>query len=85
MTTLRSVTLAVTGGIAAYKCCELVRGLKKAGIDVHVAMTAHAAAFVGPVTFEALTATRLPLRNGRPVLRVRCPTSSSTVLAISSS
>ena len=37
MTTLRSVTLAVTGGIAAYKCCELVRGLKKAGIDVHVA------------------------------------------------
>ena len=48
MTTLRSVTLAVTGGIAAYKCCELVRGLKKAGIDVHVAMTEHAAAFVGP-------------------------------------
>ena len=55
MTTLRSVTLAVTGGIAAYKCCELVRGLKKAGIDVHVAMTEHAAAFVGPITFEALT------------------------------
>ena len=35
MTTLRSVTLAVTGGIAAYKCCELVRGLKKAGIEMN--------------------------------------------------
>ena len=49
------ITLAVTGGIAAYKCCEFVRSLKKAGVDVHVVMTEHAAAFVGPVTFEALS------------------------------
>lgn len=35
----RSVTLAVTGGIAAYKSCELVRLLKKAGADVRVIMT----------------------------------------------
>lgn len=66
MTTLRSVTLAVTGGIAAYKCCELVRCLKKAGIDVHVAMTAHAAAFVGPVTFEALTGHPVALTEWAP-------------------
>ena len=49
------ITLAVTGGIAAYKCCEFVRMLKKAGADVRVAMTEHATAFVGPVTFEALS------------------------------
>ena len=66
MTTLRSVTLAVTGGIAAYKCCELVRGLKKAGIDVHVAMTEHAAAFVGPITFEALTGHPVALTEWAP-------------------
>lgn len=66
MTTLRSVTLAVTGGIAAYKCCELVRGLKKAGIDVRVAMTEHATAFVGPVTFEALTGHPVALTEWAP-------------------
>ena len=66
MTTLRSVTLAVTGGIAAYKCCELVRGLKKAGIDVRVAMTEHATAFVGPVTFEALTGYPVALTEWAP-------------------
>lgn len=66
MTTLRSVTLAITGGIAAYKCCELVRGLKKAGIDVHVAMTEHAAAFVGPITFEALTGHPVALTEWAP-------------------
>lgn len=66
MTTLRSVTLAVTGGIAAYKCCELVRGLKKAGIDVRVAMTEHATAFVCPVTFEALTGHPVALTEWAP-------------------
>lgn len=51
----KSITVIVSGGIAAYKICELVRGLIKAGADVKVAMTEHAAAFVGPMTFEALT------------------------------
>lgn len=51
----KSITVIVSGGIAAYKACELVRGLIKAGADVKVAMTEHAAAFVGPMTFEALT------------------------------
>lgn len=49
------VLVAVTGGIAAYKACEVVRGLQKAGCDVRVTMTAEATAFVGPTTFEALT------------------------------
>lgn len=49
------VTLAVTGGIAAYKACEVVRLLKKAGADVTVILTKAAAAFVTPMTFEALS------------------------------
>ncbi|WP_322152725.1 bifunctional phosphopantothenoylcysteine decarboxylase/phosphopantothenate--cysteine ligase CoaBC [Paratractidigestivibacter sp.] len=49
------VLLAVCGGIAAYKACEVLRGLQKAGCEVRVAMTADAGRFVGKVTFEALT------------------------------
>ena len=51
----RKITVAVTGGIAAYKACEVVRGLIKLGADVRVAMTENATRFVGPVTFEALS------------------------------
>lgn len=47
--------VAVCGGIAAYKACEVVRGLQKAGCDVRVAMTEDAGRFVGPTTFDALT------------------------------
>ena len=49
------VLLGVTGCIAAYKACEIVRGLQKAGVRVKVVMTEHATSFVGPVTFRALT------------------------------
>ena len=49
------VTLVVTGGIAAYKACEVLRGLQKAGHEVRVALTADAERFVGKATFEALT------------------------------
>ena len=52
---MSNVALFVTGGIAAYKACELTRALQKAGHDVHVAMTDDAERFVGKVTFEALT------------------------------
>ena len=47
--------LAVCGGIAAYKACEVLRGLQKAGCEVRVTMTEDAERFVGPVTFEALS------------------------------
>jgi len=56
----RRVALGVTGGIASYKACVLARQLTEAGAAVDVVLTASAAEFVGPVTFEALT--------GRPVL-----------------
>lgn len=50
------VLLCVTGCIAAYKACEVLRGLQHAGCDVRVAMTEDACRFVGPTTFEALSA-----------------------------
>ncbi len=49
------ITLALTGGIALYKACELVRLLRRKGYEVHVAMTAHATEFVSALTFENLS------------------------------
>ena len=49
------VALFVTGGIAAYKACEVLRGLQKAGCEVRVAMTQAAGELVGATTFEALS------------------------------
>lgn len=51
----KKVLLGVTGGIAAYKCAELVRLLKKAGAVVVVGMTEAATRFVTPLTFQALS------------------------------
>jgi phosphopantothenoylcysteine decarboxylase/phosphopantothenate--cysteine ligase len=45
----------VCGGIAAYKCAEVVSKLRQAGADVHVIMTDAAAKFVTPLTFQALS------------------------------
>jgi len=51
--------LGITGGIAAYKCCELVRQLRREGAEVQVLMTPAAAAFVTPLSLQAVS--------GRPV------------------
>ena len=51
----RNVVVGVTGGIAAYKTCELVSRLVKAGYGVKVVMTEHAKEFVTPLTFETLS------------------------------
>ena len=51
----KTVLLCVTGCIAAYKSCEILRLLQKAGYRVKVLMTEHATQFVGPATFRALT------------------------------
>jgi phosphopantothenoylcysteine decarboxylase/phosphopantothenate--cysteine ligase len=50
-----TVVLGVTGCIGAYKACEVLRALQKRGADVHVVMTAAAARFVTPLTFETLS------------------------------
>lgn len=55
----KRIILALTGGIALYKWCTVVRSLTKLGADVRIAMTENATRFVTPVTFEALS--------GRPV------------------
>ena len=49
------VALAVSGGIAAYKAAEVLRGLQRAGCRVRVAMTERATEFVTPLTFRALS------------------------------
>jgi phosphopantothenoylcysteine decarboxylase/phosphopantothenate--cysteine ligase len=51
----RLIGLGVTGSIAAYKAAELVRLLRAEGADVVVMLTPSGAAFVGPLTFAALT------------------------------
>ena len=50
------VLLGVTGGIAAFRACEVVLQLRKAGHEVRVVMTEGARQFVTPLTFEALSA-----------------------------
>ncbi|MFH1863224.1 MAG: bifunctional phosphopantothenoylcysteine decarboxylase/phosphopantothenate--cysteine ligase CoaBC [bacterium] len=57
----RRILVAVTGGIAAYKICELTRLLLKNGALVQVAMTEAATHFVGAITFEALTGRKVAL------------------------
>ena len=49
------ILVGVSGGVAAYKSCELVRLLVKAGREVQVVMTPAAERFVGPTTFAALS------------------------------
>jgi phosphopantothenoylcysteine decarboxylase/phosphopantothenate--cysteine ligase len=51
----QTVVVGVTGGIGAYKACELVRLLQKSGYRVKVTMTDAAARFVTPLTFRTLT------------------------------
>lgn len=55
----KTVVLGVTGGIAAYKACDLVSRLHKKGIDIRIIMTEHACEFVQPLTFEVLSGNRV--------------------------
>ena len=48
----KHILLGISGGIAAYKSCELVRLLRKQGHTVSVAMSRAAAGFVSPQTFQ---------------------------------
>ena len=51
----KKIVIGVTGGIAAYKACELVRELKKTGAEIRVVMTEKAQKFVTPQTFATLS------------------------------
>ena len=51
----KKILLGISGGIAAYKSCELLRSLQKAGAELRVAMTPSATEFVGAMTFASLS------------------------------
>ncbi|MCJ1714787.1 phosphopantothenate--cysteine ligase family flavoprotein [Curtobacterium sp. VKM Ac-2922] len=51
----RTIVVGITGGIAAYKAVQVIRGFVKAGHDVHVVPTEGALRFVGLPTLEALS------------------------------
>lgn len=55
----REVIVCISGGIAAYKTCEVVSRLVQVGAGVTVAMTQSAQRFVGPTTFQALSGRRV--------------------------
>ena len=62
----RRILLGVSGGIAAYKACELTRLLVKAGCSVQVVMSEAATRFVAPLTFQALSGRAVALDLWQP-------------------
>jgi phosphopantothenoylcysteine decarboxylase/phosphopantothenate--cysteine ligase len=65
----KTALLGICGGVAAYKAVEVASRLRKAGWDVHVAMSDAARKFVTPLTFAAVS--------GNPVLESLFPSTSS--------
>lgn len=51
----KTILLCVSGSIAIYRACDLVRDLKKEGAEVYCLMTNSAQKFVTPLTFQALS------------------------------
>lgn len=51
----KTIIVGVTGGIAAYKACDVVSKLKKLNANIHVIMTESACEFVQPMTFQTLS------------------------------
>jgi len=55
----KNIVVGISGGIAAYKACDLVSRLVQRGAQVHVIMTRNATEFVGPLTFQTLSARKV--------------------------
>jgi phosphopantothenoylcysteine decarboxylase / phosphopantothenate---cysteine ligase len=62
----KKVALGITGGIAAYKAVEVLRGLQLAGCAVRVAMTKRACEFIQPLTFRALSGSHVVVDDYAP-------------------
>ena len=60
----KKILLGVSGGIAVYKSCELLRLLQKKGAEMRVCMTDAATEFVAPLTFASLSKCPVYLKNG---------------------
>lgn len=54
-----NVVIGITGGIAAYKTCEIINLLKKEGANIDVIMTEHATKFISPLTIEILSGNKV--------------------------
>ena len=65
----KKILLGVSGGIAVYKSCELLRLLQKKGAEVRVCMTDAATEFVAPLTFASLSKCPVYLKNGAVEVR----------------
>ena len=55
MLKVKKIILGITGSIAAYKACHIIRGLIKAGAEVQVVITPAGKEFITPITLSALT------------------------------
>jgi len=55
----KHVLLGVTGSIAAYKSCDVVNSLRKAGFETKVAMSADACHFITPLTLQTLSGNKV--------------------------
>ena len=51
----KNIVIGVTGGIAAYKACEVINRLRHEGANVYVIMTKHATEFITPLTLQTLS------------------------------
>src|SRR5215212_7614716 len=60
------IALGISGGIAAYKAAEVLRGLQRAGCSVRVAMTKRACEFITPLTFRALSGSHVMVDDYAP-------------------
>jgi phosphopantothenoylcysteine decarboxylase / phosphopantothenate---cysteine ligase len=79
----RRVVLGVTGGIAAYKAIQIARDLTQAGAEVDVVLSAGAAEFVQPLSFEALTGRRAyasMYEPGEPLTHIQLAREAALVL-----
>lgn len=55
----KNVVVGITGGISAYKSCELVRSLVRDGAEVRCAMTRNAERFITPLTLQTLSGNKV--------------------------
>ena len=62
----QKVAMGISGGIAAYKAAEVLRGLQRAGCSVRVAMSKHACEFIQPLTFRALSGSHVVVDDYAP-------------------
>ncbi len=54
-----NIVIGVTGGIAAYKVCDVINSLKKEGFNIDVIMTKNACEFISPLTLETLSGNKV--------------------------